>query len=61
MLVVVLCQVEKGELAPEMVITHQLPLEQAPQGYKVFNQKLDNCVKVILRPGQVTQPPAGAE
>jgi len=26
-----------------------LPLEEAPKGFKIFNDK-DNCVKVVLRP-----------
>lgn len=32
------------------VITHRLPLEEAPRGYQLFNGKEDGCVKVVLRP-----------
>ena len=32
------------------VITHELPLEQAADGYKMFNEKHDGCVKVVLKP-----------
>jgi len=39
-----------GELDPSFVITHQLPLEQAPHAYKIFQQKQDNCIKVVLKP-----------
>ncbi|BAZ31016.1 alcohol dehydrogenase [Cylindrospermum sp. NIES-4074] len=39
-----------GKLDPSFVITHQLPLEQAPYGYQIFQQKQDNCIKVVLRP-----------
>lgn len=35
-----------GDLA-----THHLPLEQAPQGYEIFQKKLDGCIKVVLQPG----------
>jgi S-(hydroxymethyl)glutathione dehydrogenase/alcohol dehydrogenase len=31
------------------VITHRLPLSQAADGYKMFNDKLDNCEKVVLK------------
>jgi threonine dehydrogenase-like Zn-dependent dehydrogenase len=30
--------------------THQLPLEQAPHGYEIFQKKEDNAVKVLLKP-----------
>ncbi len=39
-----------GELDPSFVVTHQLPLEQAPHAYKIFQQKQDNCIKVVLKP-----------
>lgn len=32
------------------VITHRLPLEDAPRGYRLFNGKEDACLKVVLRP-----------
>jgi len=30
--------------------THQLPLDQAPEGYDMFQKKRDGCVKVLLKP-----------
>jgi threonine dehydrogenase-like Zn-dependent dehydrogenase len=30
--------------------THHLPLEQAPQGYEMFRNKEDGCIKVVLQP-----------
>lgn len=48
--------VDAGELRPEMVVTHVLPLEEGPRGYKVFNDKLDGCVKVVLKPGLGAAP-----
>ena len=44
--------IKEGKLTPHMVITHELPLTEAAHGYKIFNEKLDNCVKVVLKPGQ---------
>jgi threonine dehydrogenase-like Zn-dependent dehydrogenase len=40
----------EGKLDPSQVITHQLPLEQAAYGYEIFQQKKDNCIKVVLKP-----------
>lgn len=32
------------------IITHKLPLSEAPNAYHIFNHKEDNCMKVILKP-----------
>lgn len=40
----------EGKFDPSQVITHQLPLEQAAYGYEIFQQKKDNCIKVVLKP-----------
>lgn len=42
--------VEAGEIQLDDVITHVLPLEEAAYGYKIFNKRLDNCIKVVLKP-----------
>jgi threonine dehydrogenase-like Zn-dependent dehydrogenase len=44
--------IEAGRIDPSFVITHHLPLEQAPDGFATFNDKEDECVKVVLKPGQ---------
>ena len=31
--------VQAGELDPSVVISHKLPLEEAPHAYKIFNEK----------------------
>ncbi|MGN6088815.1 MAG: zinc-dependent alcohol dehydrogenase [Actinomycetales bacterium] len=41
-------RIEKGELDPTRVITHRMPLAEAPQGYEIFKHKRDNCEKVVL-------------
>ncbi|MEH2289188.1 zinc-dependent alcohol dehydrogenase [Nostoc sp.] len=46
--------VQKGDIDPSFIITHRLPLEQAPHGYQIFNDKQDNCIKIVLKPGQST-------
>ncbi|KTT27989.1 alcohol dehydrogenase [Pseudomonas oryzihabitans] len=47
--------IERGDLAPEAIITHRLSLEQAVEGYKIFDKKQEDCRKVILTPGR-TEP-----
>lgn len=42
--------IQNGDLDPTFVITHRLPLEQAPQGYEIFKHKQDNCIKIVLKP-----------
>ena len=42
--------IEAGQLHPEMIISHRLPLEAAAEGYRLFDKKEDNCRKVVLTP-----------
>ncbi|MBD1841297.1 glutathione-dependent formaldehyde dehydrogenase [Coleofasciculus sp. FACHB-64] len=43
-------KVLKGELDPSFVVTHQLPLAEAKNGYEMFKHKEDKCIKVVLKP-----------
>ena len=43
-------RIQKGELDPTVIITHKLPLDQAPHGYDIFKHKRDGCIKVVLKP-----------
>lgn len=43
-------KIETGEIDPSFVITHELPLEEAPRGYKIFKEKEDKCIKIVLKP-----------
>jgi threonine dehydrogenase-like Zn-dependent dehydrogenase len=43
-------RIEDGEIDPSFVVSHHLPLDDAPNGYKMFKHKLDNCTKVVLKP-----------
>ncbi|MEH1909440.1 MAG: zinc-dependent alcohol dehydrogenase [Nostoc sp.] len=42
--------IQNGEIDPTFIISHTLPLEQAPHGYEIFKDKKDNCIKVVLKP-----------
>jgi threonine dehydrogenase-like Zn-dependent dehydrogenase len=44
-------RIQNGEIDPTFIITHTLPLDQAPHGYDIFKNKLDDCEKVLLKPG----------
>jgi len=49
-------KVRRGELDPSVIITHRMPLSEAPKAYQIFNDKLDNVIKIVLKPeGASTQ------
>ncbi|GAA4568620.1 zinc-dependent alcohol dehydrogenase [Planotetraspora kaengkrachanensis] len=41
-------RIENGDIDPSFVITHRLPLRDAPRGYDMFKNKVDDCNKVVL-------------
>jgi threonine dehydrogenase-like Zn-dependent dehydrogenase len=41
-------RIQAGEIDPTFIITHRMPLEQAPAGYELFKHKQDECLKVVL-------------
>jgi threonine dehydrogenase-like Zn-dependent dehydrogenase len=43
-------RIERGEIDPSFVISHRMRLDDAPEMYQVFNNKEDECMKVVLRP-----------
>ena len=43
-------RIQRGEIDPSFVVTHRLELDQAPEGYDMFLNKEDECVKVVLKP-----------
>lgn len=40
-----------GELNPDTLISHRMSLDDAAQGYKIFDEKEQDCRKVVLVPG----------
>jgi threonine dehydrogenase-like Zn-dependent dehydrogenase len=42
--------IENGDIDPSFVVTHRMPLEEAPYAYDIFKNKRDNCIKVVLKP-----------
>lgn len=45
-----LSRIEAGEIDPSFVITHRASLDEAPDLYKIFRDKHDSCIKVVLNP-----------
>jgi threonine dehydrogenase-like Zn-dependent dehydrogenase len=43
-------RIEAGDIDPTFVVSHRLPLEAAPDAYRMFRDKQDGCVKVVLKP-----------
>jgi len=43
-------RIERGEIDPTRVITHRLPLAEAPHGYDIFKNKEDGCEKIVRKP-----------
>jgi threonine dehydrogenase-like Zn-dependent dehydrogenase len=43
-------QIEQGNIDPSFIVTHRLPLDEAPAGYDTFKHKENECVKVVLQP-----------
>jgi threonine dehydrogenase-like Zn-dependent dehydrogenase len=41
---------DEDVLGVESLATHHLPLSQAPDAYKMFRDKEDGCIKVVLKP-----------
>lgn len=42
-------RIQKGDIDPTFVITHRMSLDDAPKGYSIFNKKIDNCEKLVLK------------
>jgi threonine dehydrogenase-like Zn-dependent dehydrogenase len=43
-------KIEAGRIDPSSIITHRMALEEAAHGYAIFNDKEDECIKVVLKP-----------
>ena len=43
-------RIERKEIDPSFVITHKAPIDKAPEMYRTFRDKQDDCIKVVLKP-----------
>ncbi|MNO23553.1 Glutathione-independent formaldehyde dehydrogenase [compost metagenome] len=42
--------IKENVFDPTDMITHRLPLSRAEHGYKIFDDKEEDCIKVVLKP-----------
>ncbi len=42
--------VAEGRVDPSYLLTHKWTLDQGPEGYKMFKEKTDNCMRVVFTP-----------
>jgi len=42
--------IEEGKLDPTFIITHTVPLHEAPAMYQTFAERSDDCIKVVMKP-----------
>jgi len=42
----------KGEADPSFLLTHRWPLQHGPEGYRMFKEKKDNCIRVAFTPDE---------
>lgn len=43
-------RIEAGDIDPPRVISHRVSLDEAPEAYKLFNERAGGCTKVVLNP-----------
>jgi threonine dehydrogenase-like Zn-dependent dehydrogenase len=43
-------RIQNDEIDPSFVISHRVPIDRAPEMYKIFRDKQDRCTKVVLDP-----------
>lgn len=42
--------IQRGELDPSYLLTHKMPLDEGPQGYAMFKNKQDQCIRAVFTP-----------
>jgi len=42
--------IQSGKIDPSFVITHRMKLDEAADGFSIFNNKQDECIKIVMRP-----------
>jgi threonine dehydrogenase-like Zn-dependent dehydrogenase len=43
-------KIRRGDIDPSFVVTHRVTLDEAPQAYRMFRDKEDECIKVVMKP-----------
>ncbi len=42
--------IQDDKIDPSFIITHRMTLDDAPKGYETFKHRVDNCIKIVLKP-----------
>ncbi|WP_462379399.1 zinc-dependent alcohol dehydrogenase [Pseudomonas sp. Marseille-QA0892] len=42
--------IQKGELDPSYLLTHPMSLEDGPEGYRLFKEKQEQCMRAVFMP-----------
>jgi threonine dehydrogenase-like Zn-dependent dehydrogenase len=45
-----LTHIERDDIDPSFVVTHRVGLDDAPEMYRTFRDKQDQCIKVVMTP-----------
>lgn len=48
-------RIERGEIDPSFVITHRITLDDVPNMYRIFRDKEQGCIKVVIDPWKYGQ------
>jgi threonine dehydrogenase-like Zn-dependent dehydrogenase len=43
-------RIRAREIDPSFIVSHRLPLSAAPEAYRMWNDKADDCTKIVLDP-----------
>jgi threonine dehydrogenase-like Zn-dependent dehydrogenase len=43
-------KIRRGDIDPSFVISHRFTLDDAPEAYRMFREKEDECLKVVMKP-----------
>ncbi len=43
-------KIRRGDVDPSFVISHRFSLDDAPDAYRMFREKEDECTKVVMKP-----------
>jgi threonine dehydrogenase-like Zn-dependent dehydrogenase len=43
-------KIRRGDIDPSFVISHRFGLDDAPDAYRMFRNKEDECIKVVMKP-----------
>ena len=52
-----LAHIENGEIDPTFMISHRIGIDQAPELYKIWQEKQDGATKIVIDPWQDTIRP----